>query len=218
MLRRLGQVLDDALLVTLLIATVAHIAGFMQVYEEPWLWWAAWLQAAGIDLAILRASYLYKTYGAGHARTVALTAVIFFSACSAVLNMAYYVRAGAHIVVAVPMAIFFPVAITILSYLRGVRDVQDERRDRRLAGRLAGQDAGQGQAPVMLGRDTGRGHMPARDDRQVQREQVVRLRRQGLSMRQISAETGVPRSTAGAWLRSAAAEAEGKEADHDRTG
>jgi hypothetical protein len=36
--------LDDTLLVVLLGATVAHIAGFMQVYEEEWLWWAAWLQ------------------------------------------------------------------------------------------------------------------------------------------------------------------------------
>jgi hypothetical protein len=44
MIRRLGGLLDDTLLVVLLGATVAHIAGFMQVYEEEWLWWAAWLQ------------------------------------------------------------------------------------------------------------------------------------------------------------------------------
>lgn len=207
MLKRLGQALDDALLVLLLAATVSHIAGFMQVYEEPWLWWAAWLQAAGIDLAILRASYLYKTYGAGQARTVALAAVIFFAACSAVLNMAYYVRAGAHAVVALPMAVFFPVAITILSYLRGVRDVLDERRERRLAGRLAGQDAGRSETPTQ----------DEQDGRQQQHDQVFTLRQQGLSMREISAQTGVPRSTVGAWLRLAAAGSDGKGAYDDKT-
>ena len=154
----------------------------------------------------LRASYLYKTYGAGQARTVALWAVVFFAACSAILNMAYYVQAGAHAVVAVPMAIFFPVAITILSYLRGVRDVLDERRERRLAGRLAGQDAGRSETLAM----------DEQDGRHTEHEHVRLLRQQGLTMREISAQTGIPRSTVGAWLRVSTAGIEVKHAGDDQ--
>ena len=208
MLRRLGQLLDDTLLVVLLAATVAHIAGFMQTYEASWLWWAAWLQAVGIDLAILRASYLYKVYGPGRARTVALTAVVFFSACSAILNMAYYIRAGAHVVVALPMAIFFPVAITLLSYLRGVRDVLDERRDRRLAGRAAGQDANR----------PGESGTELRHRRHDQQEVVFRLRQEGLTVREISARTGVPRSTVGSWLQAGQVLLSANGGDHDGGG
>jgi len=201
MLRRLGQLLDDTLLVVLLAATVAHIAGFMQTYEASWLWWAAWLQAAGIDLAILRASYLYKVYGPGRARTVALTAVVFFSTCSAILNMAYYIRAGAHVIVALPMAIFFPVAITILSYLRGVRDVLDERRDRRLAGRAAGQAGTVARPDVQPLDETGQSVSVSWT---ALKEHVGQLRAQGLTLREISAQTGVPKSTISVWLRKGA--------------
>lgn len=198
MVRMFGHLLDDTLLIVLLVATVTHIAGFMQVYEEPALWWAAWLQAIGIDLATLRASYLYKMYRPGQARKVALTAVIFFSLCSGILNMAYYVRAGAYVLVAVPMAVFFPVAITILSYLRGAQDILDERRDKRLAGRTSGHVQSQPVRPLAVSGQTPPGH-PAG-----QRDQVRNLRAEGLTLREISARTGVPRSTVGEWLRAQA--------------
>lgn len=200
MIRRLGALLDDILLIVLLAATVAHIAGFMQTYEADWLWWAAWLQAFGIDLAILRASYLYKMYGAGKARQVALAAVVFFSTCSAILNVAYYVRAGAHITVAIPMAVFFPVAITLLSYLRGVRDVLDERRDKRLAGRAGGQNGTLDSRLVRSLDDIGQS-VPA--DRTALRGQARQLRSQGMTLREISTQTGVPKSTLSVWLRKA---------------
>jgi len=199
MIRRLGALLDDLLLIVLLAATVAHIAGFMQTYEAAWLWWAAWLQAFGIDLAILRASYLYKTYGAGKARQVALAAVIFFSACSAILNVAYYVRAGAHIIVAIPMAVFFPVAITLLSYLRGVRDVLDDQRTRRLAGRTLGHTEETHVATVRSVDTTGQTVSEARTEL---KRRDGQLRTQGRTLRQISEETGVPRSTISGWLQS----------------
>ncbi len=197
MIRRLGALLDDLLLIVLLAATVAHIAGFMQTYEAAWLWWAAWLQAFGIDLAILRASYLFKSYGAGKARQVALAAVVFFSACSAILNVAYYVRAGAHLIVAIPMAVFFPVAITLLSYLRGVRDVLDEQRARRLSGRVAGQNGTPDSHLVQLLDDIGQTDAAAR---KVLIGQVRQLRAQGMTLREISTKTGVPRSTISVWL------------------
>jgi hypothetical protein len=210
-LKRLGQLLDDVLLITLLAATVAHIAGFMQAYEESWLWWAAWLQAVGIDLATLRASYLYKVSRPKQARVVALVAVAFFSACSAILNMAYYIRAGAHVVVALPMAVFFPVAIVMLSYLRGVRDVLDERRDRRQAGRMAGQ-AGTGVRPDVQAVDEIGQIAPV--PRSELRLDVGRLRSQGLTLREISRRTGIPRSTVGAWLRRDAHDSVSKEPTH----
>lgn len=193
MLKRLGQLLDDTLLIVLLVATVGHIAAFMQSYEEPAFRWAAWLQAVGIDLATLRASYLYKLYRPGQARSMALVAVVFFSSCSAILNMAYYMRVGAQTLVAVPMAVFFPVAITILSYLRGAQDILDGQRDRRLAARTGGQVVqpldGIGQAlPV---------------DRSTVKQQVNELRSRGLTLREISTETGVPKSTISVWLRRA---------------
>jgi hypothetical protein len=191
MLRLLGKLIDDALLIVLLVATVGHIAAFMQTYEEPAFRWAAWLQAIGIDLATLRASYLYKFYRSGNARSIALVAVVAFGSVSFVLNMAYYIRAGAQTLVAVPMAIFFPVAITILSYLRGAQDILDEQRDRRLAARTGGQ--------VVQALD-GIGQMGA-TDRMALQERVRHLRSRGLTMREISAETGVPKSTISIWLR-----------------
>lgn len=191
MLKRLGQLLDDTLLIVLLVATVGHIAAFMQSYEEPAFRWAAWLQAVGIDLATLRASYLYKLYRPGQARLMALVAVVFFSSCSAILNMAYYMRAGAQTLVAIPMAVFFPVAITILSYLRGAQDILDGQRDRRLAARTGGQ--------VVQPLD-GIGQVGTAD-RSALREQASHLRSRGMTLREISVETGVPKSTISVWLR-----------------
>ncbi len=200
MLKRVGQFLDDTLLIVLLVATVGHIAAFMQTYEEPSFRWAAWLQAVGIDLATLRASYLYKIYGTGQARSIALVAVVFFSVCSAILNFAYYVRAGADILIAVPMAAFFPVAITILSYLRGAQDMSAERRDRRLAGRTGGQIGTSESHTVQSLDDIGR-TLP--EGRTEQRAAVGQLRAQGLTLREISDQTGVPKSTISVWLRKA---------------
>lgn len=199
MIRRLGALLDDILLLALLAATVAHIAGFMQQYEESWLWPAAWLQALAIDMAILRASYIYKVTPAAQARRVALIAVALFSAVSFLLNTAYYLQAGAHFIVAVPMAAFFPVAVTLLSYLRAVRDVVDDRRARRLTGRAAGHIETAKLVAVRRSDTTGQTVSEARTEL---KQKVAQLRSQGRTLRQISEETGVPRSTISGWLQS----------------
>jgi len=134
---------------------------------------------------------------AAQARRVALIAVALFSAVSFLLNTAYYLQAGAHFIVAVPMAAFFPVAVTLLSYLRAVRDVVDDRRERRLAGRAAGQNGTPDARLVQSLDDIGQ---IVAADRGALIVQVRQLRAEGMTLREISTKTGVPRSTISVWL------------------
>lgn len=128
MFGRITGLIDDLLIGLMLAVTVAHVSHFLGHFESPGLKWISIPQAIAMDGAIARSGYLYRIYKGQKQRQWALTGLLFFSACSVVFNYGYYIRQGAGALEGLALASLFPVAVALLSYLKGQKAVSDQRR------------------------------------------------------------------------------------------
>ena len=132
MTRRIAGLIADILILLILAVTVAHVADFLSTFEAPNLKWISVPQAIAMDGAIARSGYLYRVYKGQKQRQWALMGLLFFSACSMVFNYGYYTRQGASLLEGAALASLFPVAVALLAYLKGQKDVAEQARARML--------------------------------------------------------------------------------------
>lgn len=134
-MRRIAGLVDDMLILLILAVTAAHVADFLSAFEAADLKWISVPPAIAMDGAIARSGYLYRVYKGQKQRQWALMGLLFFSASSVVFNYGYYPREGASLFEGAALASLFPVAVALLAYLKGQKDVAEQARARKFGTR-----------------------------------------------------------------------------------
>lgn len=197
---------DLTLIGLTMLVTVPRVGWWMARWEQADLWFVGYAAAVVFDLASLRLAYVWRRTGNRRSRLVTGFGFAFFAACSGVFQAFYLLSQSATLAEAGSLASIWPVALGILALHKAGQDEGQDRRAARSgtrASRRPDVPAGHQAAsdPALLVRTpSGRRNVWTPE----QRQQALRLAGSGLSVRKVAQRVGVPRSTAGAWLRSAA--------------
>ena len=116
--------IDQLLVFFLLAVTINQMGHYLAQYAFDGWEFAAYLQAAGIDLAIWRSAWWFRVYGGKKQRRWALVGVVVFSLVSAWYNRGFYAMRAPELPSWQPwlMGAVLPAGVALLSYLKGQKD------------------------------------------------------------------------------------------------
>lgn len=202
---RLGVDIDLVLIGLTMLVTVPRVGWWMARWEQPDLWFVGYAAAVVFDLASLRLAYVWRRTGNRRSRLVTGIGFAFSAACSGIFQAFYLLSQSASLAEAASLAAIWPVALGILALHKAGQDEGQDRRAARCGTRSSRvRDVPAGRSNTVHEEPT-LGHQPGRRRAWTseQRREALRLAGSGLSVRKVAEQIGVPRSTVGAWLRSA---------------